>query len=35
VETEVQRDALQAMGCACAQGFLFGKPAPAEHWLPD
>ncbi|MGB6007369.1 EAL domain-containing protein [Castellaniella sp.] len=34
VETPTQRDALQAMGCAYAQGFLFGKPAPADHWPP-
>ncbi|WP_322998011.1 EAL domain-containing protein [Castellaniella sp.] len=33
VETALQRDALQAMGCAHAQGFLFGRPAPADHWL--
>ena len=32
VETEVQRQALLATGCAYAQGFLFGRPQPAEHW---
>ncbi len=32
VETEVQRQALLAMGCTYAQGFLFGRPQPASHW---
>ena len=30
VETTAQRDALLALGCAEAQGFLFGRPQPAE-----
>lgn len=30
VETEAQRAALQAMGCAFGQGWLFGRPAPAR-----
>jgi diguanylate cyclase (GGDEF)-like protein len=30
VETEVQADALTALGCDQAQGFLFARPAPAE-----
>jgi EAL domain-containing protein (putative c-di-GMP-specific phosphodiesterase class I) len=29
VETEVQRQRLLAMGCEQAQGYLFGRPAPA------
>ncbi|WP_051247345.1 GGDEF and EAL domain-containing protein [Thermomonas fusca] len=32
VETEAQRQALLATGCAYAQGFLFGRPQPAGHW---
>ena len=35
VETEAQRQALLAMGCAHAQGFLFGRPAPALEWGAD
>ena len=30
VETPRQRDALLSLGCAEAQGFLFGRPQPAE-----
>lgn len=30
VETNVQRDALIAMGCPHGQGYLFGAPAPAS-----
>ncbi|WP_256646057.1 EAL domain-containing protein [Thermomonas paludicola] len=33
VETEGQRQALLAMGCAHAQGFLFGRPQASLHWL--
>lgn len=33
VETEAQRQALLAVGCAHAQGFLFGRPEPVAHWL--
>jgi len=33
IETEVQRDALLAMGCEMGQGYLLGRPAPIEHWL--
>jgi len=33
VETEVQREALIAMGCEYGQGFLFARPQPASHWL--
>ncbi|MDQ3288078.1 MAG: EAL domain-containing protein [Pseudomonadota bacterium] len=33
IETEAQRQALAAMGCVHAQGYLFGRPHPAEHWL--
>lgn len=31
VETERQRDELLAEGCGEAQGFLYGRPAPAEE----
>ncbi|MED5618855.1 putative bifunctional diguanylate cyclase/phosphodiesterase [Ideonella sp. BN130291] len=36
VETPAQREFLARLGCNHAQGFLFGKPAPADqlHWLP-
>jgi diguanylate cyclase (GGDEF)-like protein len=33
VETETQARALRALGCAHAQGFLFGRPAPANGLL--
>jgi diguanylate cyclase (GGDEF)-like protein/PAS domain S-box-containing protein len=32
VETEVQRDFLTRHRCDYLQGYLFGKPAPAEDW---
>ena len=32
VETEVQRDLVMASGCDHAQGFLYGKPLPAEEF---
>ncbi len=33
IETELQRDALKSMGCVHGQGYLFGRPQPASHWL--
>lgn len=33
IETEEQREALVAMGCVYGQGYLFGRPQPAEHWI--
>ncbi|MEO6364747.1 MAG: EAL domain-containing protein, partial [Luteimonas sp.] len=33
IETEQQRDALVAMGCVYGQGYLFGRPQPASHWI--
>ena len=33
IETEAQHKALQAMGCAYGQGYLYGRPQPASHWL--
>jgi diguanylate cyclase (GGDEF)-like protein/PAS domain S-box-containing protein len=30
IETEAQREALLALGCRYGQGFLFGRPVPAE-----
>jgi diguanylate cyclase (GGDEF)-like protein len=33
IETESQQEALEALGCEFGQGFLFGRPQPAEHWL--
>ena len=36
IETEAQHDALRAMGCNYGQGYLYGRPQPASHWLaPD
>ncbi|MFT0533351.1 EAL domain-containing protein [Castellaniella hirudinis] len=32
VETDAQRDKLRAMGCDRAQGYLFGRPAPATAY---
>ena len=34
VETEEQRDVVEAVGCEAMQGFFFGKPVPAAH-LPQ
>ncbi|GAA4864604.1 bifunctional diguanylate cyclase/phosphodiesterase [Luteimonas vadosa] len=33
IETEAQRTTLLGMGCELGQGYLFGRPAPASHWL--
>lgn len=33
IETEVERDALMAMGCERGQGYLLGRPAPVSKWL--
>ncbi len=30
VETEAQRQRLKELGCYAYQGYLFGRPAPAE-----
>ena len=35
VERPVEFDYLAARECALVQGFLFGRPAPVEHWLAD
>ncbi len=35
IETDYQREVLQAMGCVYGQGFLFSHPQPAEHWLRE
>ncbi len=34
VETEAELDAVEAMGCDEAQGFLLGRPGPAELFSP-
>jgi EAL domain-containing protein (putative c-di-GMP-specific phosphodiesterase class I) len=31
VETEAQRECLRAMGCQRHQGWLYGRPLPAEQ----
>lgn len=33
VETQAQADFLNARGQVTHQGYLFGKPAPADVWL--
>jgi len=33
VETAAQRDFLADLGCDYLQGYLFGRPVPAEDWL--
>jgi diguanylate cyclase (GGDEF)-like protein/PAS domain S-box-containing protein len=35
VETDAQFDALAALDCQCAQGFLLGEPRPIEAWLDE
>ncbi len=35
VETREQADFARAAGCNAAQGWLYGKPVPAEELLPD
>lgn len=32
IETPEQRDFLLSCGCRCYQGYLFGRPVPAEEW---
>jgi len=34
IETQAQRSALLRMGCEFGQGYLLGRPAPLEQWLP-
>ena len=33
IETEQQLRVLRAMGCVYGQGYLFGRPHPAAHWM--
>jgi len=33
IETEEQRARLLGQGCRLAQGYLFGRPRPADEWL--
>ncbi len=35
VETDEQAAFLLSMGCQCAQGYLYGKPEPAEEFLKN
>ncbi len=32
VENDIQRRFLQSLGCQLMQGYLFGRPAPADYW---
>jgi diguanylate cyclase (GGDEF)-like protein len=34
IETVAQRNALVRMGCEFGQGYLLGRPAPVDHWIP-
>ncbi|MFD2837337.1 EAL domain-containing protein [Azotobacter vinelandii] len=34
IETEEQRQLLEALGCDSGQGYLFCKPLPASEFLP-
>ncbi len=33
IETTAQHEAVYRMGCVYGQGYLFGRPQPATHWL--
>jgi diguanylate cyclase (GGDEF)-like protein/PAS domain S-box-containing protein len=33
VETQIQRNTLESMGCMLYQGYLFGKPVPVEEFI--
>ena len=33
IETEQQLRILRDMGCVYGQGYLFGRPKPADHWM--
>jgi EAL domain-containing protein (putative c-di-GMP-specific phosphodiesterase class I) len=33
IETEQQHKILHDMGCVYGQGYLFGRPQPAKHWI--
>lgn len=33
VETPQQAELLRSLGCGHAQGYLYGRPEPAEHFL--
>ncbi len=33
IETEQQLFVLRRMGCVYGQGYFFGRPKPAEHWI--
>lgn len=35
VETESQRELLSSLGCSAWQGYLFGRPAPADQMLSE
>jgi EAL domain-containing protein (putative c-di-GMP-specific phosphodiesterase class I) len=33
VETQIQRNTLESMGCLLYQGYLFGKPVPVQEFI--
>ena len=33
-KTDAQRELLRRMGCPRGQGYLFGRPVPADELLP-
>jgi EAL domain-containing protein (putative c-di-GMP-specific phosphodiesterase class I) len=32
IETDAERRSIAMLGVSLAQGYLFGTPAPADHW---
>jgi len=34
IETRAEADTVAALGAEFGQGYLYGRPAPLEHWIP-